>query len=114
MQKIGHQRDDIRLRDRLTVSDIEGPVAICRVADLGWNELVTRYLAHGLEHTRIDLPVRFRSPCKGDDLVDHRIALLSAELLRMRHAGTLLRDGASRQRRAGDARARPDYVPRET
>jgi len=55
-QQVRHQRDDVRLRDRLAVADGQGAVEIGQAAkDLG-HELVAGDLRHNIHHRRVERP----------------------------------------------------------
>ena len=64
-EKLGHQRDDVRLRDRLPVPERQREISICLVGLARRHELVPRHATQRLEHTAIlDAlrPERFDKP----------------------------------------------------
>ena len=63
LQQIGHQRDDIGLRDGLAVADGERPVQVAEVLQIGRHEEVTRHPPHRLHHPGVQL--RLADPLGG-------------------------------------------------
>jgi hypothetical protein len=49
-RKLRHQRDDVRLRDRLAVADRQRPVVVGVLRLVGIDEQMTRHAAHRIEH----------------------------------------------------------------
>ena len=67
-RRLEHQRDDVRLRDRLPLLDRQRRVVVGVAAQRRGDELVARHLAHRREERRI------ADAARGDLLVDHRPA----------------------------------------
>ena len=93
-QQVGHQSDDERLRNGLTIADRQWSVSICVAAHSIGHELVPRYIAHDFEYLRCD-----RVSAERDT------RLLRVGLDRRHHAGALggeIRLGRRRQRTSGN------------
>ena len=77
LQMLGHQRDDVRLGDRLPVADRKRRVVIGLVADRRRNERVPRDREHRVEHARVGDGI---APVArvGDLSLDHPPPLLDA------------------------------------
>src|SRR5262249_34664477 len=52
-QQVGHQGDNVWLRDGLTVTDWQRPIGIGQIALGGGHEGMARYATHRVEHGRI-------------------------------------------------------------
>src|SRR5262245_36135938 len=77
-QQVGHQSDDERLRNGLTVADRQWLVSICVAAHSIGHELVPRYIAHDFQYLRCN-----KVPAERDT------RLLRVGLYRRHHAGAL-------------------------
>ena len=67
LEQFGHQRDDVRLADRLAVADRQRLIVVGLASQVRFHKLVPRHPAHGLEfvtpRARIcSSTMRFRSP----------------------------------------------------
>ena len=52
-KELGHARDDIRLGDRLTLSDLQRVVTVCDVPVGGADELLPRHARDRVEHAPV-------------------------------------------------------------
>src|SRR5262245_45707522 len=86
-QQVGHQSDDERLRNGLTIADRQWSISICVAAHSIGHELVPRYIAHDFEYLRCD-----RVSAERDT------RLLRVGLYRRHHAGALSGEISLRRR----------------
>ena len=68
-QGFGHQRDDVRLADRLAAIDGHGPVGVGLVPHVGWQEDLARDALHGGQHAGVD------NSAAHELILDHFVAL---------------------------------------
>src|SRR5262245_43150171 len=87
-QQVGHQSDDERLRNGLTIADRQWSVSICVATHSLGHKLVPRYIAHDFQYLSCDKVS-----------VERNTRLLRVGLDRRHHAGAL-GDGVPLARRA--------------
>jgi hypothetical protein len=86
LEKVGHEGDDQRLRDRLAVADGHRPVGIGFPAPVLGHEEMARQDAHGLQYPFIDLSgaeFGFQVPGVALDHLDHSLPPLGMVVLRL-------------------------------
>ena len=69
LEQFGHQRDDVRLADRLAVADRQRLIVVGLPSQVRFHKLVPRHPAHGLEHHRV------RHAPGADLFFDHAVPL---------------------------------------